>query len=89
MAFMVLAASEYIDATQPDSYSGAGIAAILPNPRKFTASLRPTLINASQKITKVMRTVGKIITKCALKNPFCFFSLLYGSNMSKLKSEIG
>jgi monofunctional biosynthetic peptidoglycan transglycosylase len=62
MAFMVLTASEYCkDATNLTPIQAAGIAAILPNPRKFTATSSSSYINKRKsKITKVMRTVGKI-----------------------------
>ena len=58
------AASEYWyrkDATNLTPIQAAGIAAILPNPRKFTATSSSSYINKRKsKITKVMRTVGKI-----------------------------
>jgi monofunctional biosynthetic peptidoglycan transglycosylase len=39
----------------------AGIAAILPNPRKYTATSSSTYINNRKaKIMRVMRTLGKI-----------------------------
>ena len=58
------AASEYWyrkDAINLTPIQAAGIAAILPNPRKFTATSSSSYINKRKsKITKVMRTVGKI-----------------------------
>jgi len=39
----------------------AGIAAILPNPRRFTATSSSSYINRRKdKIQRVMRTIGKI-----------------------------
>jgi monofunctional biosynthetic peptidoglycan transglycosylase len=58
------AASEYWyrkDAADLTPIQAAGIAAILPNPRKFTATSSSSYINRRKsKIVRVMRTVGKI-----------------------------
>jgi monofunctional biosynthetic peptidoglycan transglycosylase len=58
------AASQYWyrkDAADLTPIQAAGIAAILPNPRKFTATSSSSYINRRKtKIMKVMRTVGKI-----------------------------
>ncbi|WP_016990136.1 monofunctional biosynthetic peptidoglycan transglycosylase [Flavobacterium sp. ACAM 123] len=49
------------DATDLSRIQAAGIAAILPNPRKFTATSSSSYINNRKtKIMRVMRTVGKI-----------------------------
>jgi monofunctional biosynthetic peptidoglycan transglycosylase len=49
------------DAKDLTSIQAAGIAAILPNPRKFTATSSSSYINNRKtKIMRVMRTVGKI-----------------------------
>lgn len=58
------AASQYWyrkDAADLTPTQAAGIAAILPNPRKFTATSSSSYINKRKsKIVRVMRTVGKI-----------------------------
>jgi monofunctional biosynthetic peptidoglycan transglycosylase len=58
------AASQYWyrkDAADLTPIQAAGIAAILPNPRKFTATSSSSYINRRKsKIVRVMRTVGKI-----------------------------
>jgi monofunctional biosynthetic peptidoglycan transglycosylase len=58
------AASQYWyrkDAANLTPMQAAGIASILPNPRKFTATSSSSYINRRKtKISKVMRTVGKI-----------------------------
>lgn len=58
------AASQYWyrkDAENLTPIQAAGIAAILPNPRKFRATSSSSYINKRKsKIAKVMRTVGKI-----------------------------
>ena len=49
------------DAANLTPQQAAGIAAILPNPRKFTATSSSSYINnRKSKIMRVMRTVGKI-----------------------------
>ena len=49
------------DAKDLTPIQAAGIAAILPNPRKFTATSSSSYINnRKRKIMRVMRTVGKI-----------------------------
>lgn len=49
------------DAVNLTPIQAAGIAAILPNPRKFSATSSSTYINNRKaKIMRVMRTVGKI-----------------------------
>lgn len=49
------------DAANLTPIQAAGIAAILPNPRKFTATSSSSYINNRKtKIMRVMRTVGKI-----------------------------
>ena len=49
------------DAANLTPKQAAGIAAILPNPRKFTATSSSSYINRRKdKIVRVMRTVGKI-----------------------------
>ncbi|EIA09245.1 monofunctional biosynthetic peptidoglycan transglycosylase [Flavobacterium frigoris] len=49
------------DAAKLTPLQAAGIAAILPNPRKFTATSSSSYINNRKtKIMRVMRTVGKI-----------------------------
>ena len=49
------------DAANLTRKQAAGIAAILPNPRKFTATRSSSYINRRKdKIMRVMRTVGKI-----------------------------
>ncbi|SDX59276.1 monofunctional biosynthetic peptidoglycan transglycosylase [Flavobacterium degerlachei] len=49
------------DAANLTPLQAAGIAAILPNPRKFTATSSSSYINNRKtKIMRVMRTVGKI-----------------------------
>jgi monofunctional biosynthetic peptidoglycan transglycosylase len=49
------------DAANLTPIQAAGIAAILPNPRKFTATSSSSYINnRKSKIMRVMRTVGKI-----------------------------
>ena len=58
------AASQYWyrkDAADLTPIQAAGIAAILPNPRKFTATSSSSYINKRKsKIVRIMRTVGKI-----------------------------
>jgi monofunctional biosynthetic peptidoglycan transglycosylase len=58
------AAAEYWygeDANDLTRIQAAGIAAILPNPRKYTATSSSTYINNRKaKIMRVMRTLGKI-----------------------------
>jgi monofunctional biosynthetic peptidoglycan transglycosylase len=49
------------DAKDLTPIQAAGIAAILPNPRKFTATSSSSYINnRKRKIMRVMRTVGKV-----------------------------
>ncbi|UFH47444.1 monofunctional biosynthetic peptidoglycan transglycosylase [Flavobacterium galactosidilyticum] len=49
------------DATNLTPIQAAGIAAILPNPRKFKATSSSSYINnRKSKIVRIMRTVGKI-----------------------------
>lgn len=49
------------DATNLTKKQAAGIAAILPNPRKYTATSSSSYVNRRKdKIMRVMRTIGKI-----------------------------
>jgi monofunctional biosynthetic peptidoglycan transglycosylase len=49
------------DASNLTPIQAAGIAAILPNPRRFTATSSSSYINRRKtKIVRLMRTVGKI-----------------------------
>jgi monofunctional biosynthetic peptidoglycan transglycosylase len=50
-----------IDASSLTKMQAAGIAAILPNPRKYSATSSSSYINRRKdKIVRVMRYVGKI-----------------------------
>jgi monofunctional biosynthetic peptidoglycan transglycosylase len=54
------AASEHWYRKESYSIQAAGIAAILPNPRKYTATSSLLISIIESKIMRVMRTVGKI-----------------------------
>jgi monofunctional biosynthetic peptidoglycan transglycosylase len=60
------------DAKDLTPIQAAGIAAILPNPRKFTATSSSSQIIERQKIMRVMRTVGKKILERAKKDLYYF-----------------